>query len=222
MSRQLISSLAGALRETLKTTQTSGLFSGLKIRHTDIMKRFPHLKRIAFFSLAAVFIFEARLLAQTNPPTEWIDPDTGHRVVQLSREPGSESLYFNLNPFTPNGKKMVITSPSGISLIDLQSHEVEKIVPGRLHIIMVGHKTGQIYYVASKIENGATNRWVCSVDPSTKAVREIMKLPRGQEVSTVNSDETMLGGTIIERNDWSTNAFYFDGGPNRLTDIQTA
>jgi oligogalacturonide lyase len=185
------------------------------------MKTFPRLKRIASISVIAIFMFEARLLAQSNAPTDWIDPDTGHRVLQLSREPGSESLYFNLNPFTPDGKKMVITSPSGISLIDLQTHAVEKIVPGRLHIIMVGHKTGQIYYVASKIENDATNRWVCSIDPTTKAVREIMKLARGQEVSTVNADETLLGGTITERNDWATNA-YFDGGPNRLTDVQTA
>jgi len=185
------------------------------------MKTFPRLKQFGSMALLAVFMFEARLLAQTNGPTEWIDPDTGHRVVQLSREPGSESLYFNLNPFTPDGKKMVITSPSGISLIDLQTHDVEQIVPGRLHIIMVGHKTGQIYYVATKTENGATNRWVCSIDPKTKAVREIMKLPRGQEVSAVNADETLLGGTITERNDWGTNAF-FDGGPNRLTDVQTA
>ena len=159
------------------------------------------------------------LFAQTN--IEWIDPDTGHRVVQLSTEPGSESLYFNLNPFTPDGKKMVITSPEGISLIDLQTHAIEKIVAGKLHIIMAGHKTGQIYYVDYKIENGVTNRWVCSIDPATKNVRQIMKLERGQEVSTVNSDETMLGGTFVERNDWGTNDF-FGGGPNRTTDVQSA
>jgi oligogalacturonide lyase len=185
------------------------------------MKTFPRLKQFGSIALLAVFLFETSLFAQTNGPTEWIDPDTGHRVVQLSREPGSESLYFNLNPFTPDGKKMVITSPSGISLIDLETHDVEKIAPGRLHIIMVGHKTGQIYYVATKAENGATNRWVCSIDPKTKAVREIMKLPRGQEVSAVNADETLLAGTVTERNDWGTNN-YFDGGPNRLTDAQTA
>jgi len=167
-------------------------------------------------------MIQSHLLAQTNSPSEWVDPDTGHRVVQLSVEPGSESLYFNLNPFTPDGKRMVITSPSGISLINLQTHAVEKIASGRLHIIMVGHKTGQIYYVASQVENGATNRWVCSIDPGTKAIRQIMKLPRGQEVSTVNADETLLGGTVIERNDWVTNGSFFDGGPNRLTDVQSA
>ncbi|MGH7977182.1 MAG: hypothetical protein ACREC8_11045, partial [Limisphaerales bacterium] len=48
-------------------------------------------------------------------PREWIDPDTGHRVIQLSTEPGSESLYFNVNPFTPDGKEMVFTTPDGIS-----------------------------------------------------------------------------------------------------------
>jgi len=171
-----------------------------------------------FLCLTATFL--PPVWAQTNPPTEWIDADTGHRVVQLSTEPGSESLYFNLNPFTPDGQKMVITSPGGLSLINLQTHAVEKIISGRLHIIMAGHKTGQIYYVGTKVENGATNRWVCSIDPNTKAVREIMKLARGQEVSTVNADETLLGGTFIERNDWGTNN-YFDGGPNRTTDIQS-
>lgn len=178
--------------------------------------------RLSSLLLLALLAFQTRLLGQTNSPREWIDPDTGHRVVQLSVEPGSESLYFNLNPFTPDGKKMVVTSPSGISLIDLQTHAVDKIVSGRLHIIMVGHKTGQIYYVEPQVENGATNRWVCSIDPTTKAVRKILKLPRGQEVSSVNADETLLAGTIVERNDWGTNGFYFDGGPNRLTDIATA
>ena len=129
------------------------------------MKTVPRIKQLGCLCLLAAALFETRLLAQTNAPTEWIDPDTGHRVVQLSREPNSESLYFNLNPFTPDGKKMVVTSPSGVSLIDLQTHDVEKIVDGRLHIIMVGHKTGKIYYTATKVENGETNRWVCSIDP---------------------------------------------------------
>jgi oligogalacturonide lyase len=161
-----------------------------------------------------------RAPAQDTSPKEWVDPDTGHRVVQLSEEPGSESLYFNLNPFTPDGKKMVISSPSGISVVNLETHAVERIASGRLHIIMVGHKTGQIYYVTAKVEGGKTNRVVCSVDPNAKAIREIMKLPRGMDVATVNCDETLLAGTITERTDWGTNDFFGGGGPNRLTDIR--
>ena len=35
------------------------------------------------------------LFAQTaEPPVSWIDPDTGHRVVRLTREPDSASLLL--------------------------------------------------------------------------------------------------------------------------------
>ncbi len=159
-------------------------------------------------------------LAHGAPTTEWIDADTGYRVVQLSTEPGSESLYFNLNPFTPDGKRMVITSSNGIAMVNLDTRAVEKIIEGRTHIIMVGRKTGKIYFGETKIENGVTNRFVGSIDPNTKVVEEILKLHRGEEVSTVNADETLLGGTFTERNDWGTNDF-FTGGPNRRNDIQT-
>jgi len=47
-------------------------------------------------------------------------------------------------------------------------------------------------------------------------------LPRGQQVATVNADETLLAGTITERSAWGTNQGFFDGGPNRRNDIQTA
>lgn len=182
---------------------------------------------LKFFAAAAIGLAlvsgctTASTAVKHETPTEWIDRDTGHRVVQLSREPGSESLYFNLNPFTPDGQKMVVTSPGGISLVNLQTHAIDKIVTGRLHIIMVGRQTGQIYYTSSKLADGATNRWVCAIDPTTKVIREILKLTRGQEVATVNADETLLGGTTIERTDWATNRF-FEAGPNRATDIQSA
>ena len=154
-------------------------------------------------------------------PTEWVDPDTGHRVVQLSTEPGSESLYFNLNPFTPDGKRMVITTANGIALVNLATRAVENIVAGRPRIIMVGRKTGQIYFTARKVVDGETNQWVCAIDPNTKVSRNILKLARGQQVSTVNADETLLGGTFTERSDWSDNEF-FGGGPNQRNDVASA
>jgi oligogalacturonide lyase len=184
------------------------------------MTTHPPLKRFAALFLLVLGAFAARGCAQTNQPTEWIDPDTGHRVVQLSTEPGSESLYFNLNPFTPDGQRMVITTPSGISMINLQTRAVEKIVEGRVNIIMVGHKTGQIYYIKREIANGVTNRVVYATDPATKVTRQIFTLARGENISTVNADEILLGGTITENTE--TNREYFAGGENRLTDIQTA
>src|SRR2546425_781618 len=53
-----------------------------------------------------------------DPPTEWVDPSTGHRVVRLSREPNSASLYFHQNAYSPDGRKLVITTPAGLSTID--------------------------------------------------------------------------------------------------------
>src|SRR2546426_785186 len=38
-----------------------------------------------------------------DPPTEWIEPATGHHVIRLSREPGSASLYFHQNQYTADG-----------------------------------------------------------------------------------------------------------------------
>ncbi len=174
-------------------------------------------KRLCSLLLPAICALAlcARAGTATNALVEWTDPDTGHHVVQLSREPGSESLYFNLNPFTPDGRKMVITTPGGIAMIDLQTRQVDNIVAGRAHVIMVGRKTGQIYYAT-------TNRTVFAVDPATKITHQIVTLPRGAQVATVNADETMLAGTVIERTDWGTNGDFFDGGPNRRTDIETA
>ena len=94
----------------------------------------PLLKRIYSVLMPGVCLLAlcARADMTTNPPpTEWIDPDTGHRVIQLSREPGSQSLYFNLNAFTPDGQKMVISTPTGISAINLKTRAIEKIVDGR-------------------------------------------------------------------------------------------
>jgi oligogalacturonide lyase len=125
------------------------------------------------------------------PPAEWIDPDTGHRVVRLSREPGSQSLYFHQNGFTPDSQRLVFSTPTGIAAVNLRTRALETIVTGRVRLFMVGRRTGQIYYTS--------NRTVFAADPTTKTVREIFKLPPGGSVATVNADETLLAGTITER-----------------------
>jgi len=61
-----------------------------------------------------------------EPPASWIDPATGHRVVRLTREPGSASLYFTRNGYTADGKKLVYSTP-GVSVLDLATRN-----PGRL------------------------------------------------------------------------------------------
>src|SRR5215210_5431674 len=83
---------------------------------------------------------------QGQVPREWVDQDTGHRIVRLSEEPGSQSLYFHQNAYTPDGSKMIITTPTGLSAVILRTRAIEKVVEGRVSVIIVGRKTGQVYY----------------------------------------------------------------------------
>jgi oligogalacturonide lyase len=122
-------------------------------------------------------------------PRAWIDPVTGHRIVQLSTEPGSNSLYFTQYAYTANGTKLLMTSRSGIDLVTIATGEIEHVHGGRVgRVIQTGRKTGDIFY--------NDNGFVCALDPVTKASRQLAKLPPGGTAYTVNSDETMIAGAI--------------------------
>ena len=129
------------------------------------------------------------LAAAAEPPKSWIDPDTGHRILRLTDEPGSASLYFNQNGYTADGREMVYTTPEGISALNLATHAAHPVVKGRVRIIVTGRKTQNVYYIKDNT--------VCSTDVDTLATREIAKLPPRGTVATVNADETLLAGTYI-------------------------
>jgi oligogalacturonide lyase len=109
------------------------------------------------------------VVAGAEPPAAWVDPDTGHRIVRLTREPGSASLYFNQNGYTADGKKMVYTTPDGIFVLDLQARAAKPVVQGRVRIIVTGRRTQSVYY----LKEGA----VYAADVDTGSAREIAKLP---------------------------------------------
>jgi oligogalacturonide lyase len=123
-------------------------------------------------------------------PRDWIDPATGHRVIRLSEEPGSQSLYFHQNGYTPDGSRLVITTPTGLSVINLRTRAVERVLEGRVNLVMVGRKTGRAYYVRQGT--------VYALDLDTKVSREISKLPEGAAIASVNAAETLIAGTITE------------------------
>src|SRR5215210_667081 len=123
---------------------------------------------------------------QAQAPREWIDPDTGHRVVRLSEEPGSQSLYFHQNGYAPDGTKMIMTTPTGLSVVNLRTRAVERVVEGRVSILIVGKKTGQVYYTKFVREANRFSATVYATDLDTKATREVVKLAPGISVSSVN------------------------------------
>lgn len=146
-----------------------------------------------------MMIVAAAQQPQGQVPREWVDADTGHRVVRLSEEPGSQSLYFHQNGYTPDGSKMIMTTPTGLSVVNLRTRAVEKIVEGRVSILIVGRKTGQVYYTKFVRDGSRFSATVYATDLDTKATREVVKLPPGVSVSTVNADETLLAGTLDEK-----------------------
>src|SRR5579871_5676609 len=97
---------------------------------------------------AALGIVAALVAAgAAEPPKSWVDPDTGHRVIRLTDEPGSASLYFNQNGYTADGQEMVYTTPGGISVLNLKTLAAHPVVSGRgIRIIVTGRKTQNVYY----------------------------------------------------------------------------
>ena len=144
---------------------------------------------VCLLSAALVPLF-AQAAAPAEPPTSWTDPDTGHRVVRLTREPGSASLYFNQNGYTADGKKLVYTIPEGISVLDLATRQAKQVIQGRARLIDAGRKTQRVYYV----RDGAA----FSTDVESGDTRKIAALPPRGSIATVNADETLLAGTYIE------------------------
>ena len=135
-------------------------------------------------------------------PTEWIDRDTGHRVIRLSKDDGTQSLYFNQNAYTADGKKLIVTTQGGgISTIDLATRELKPLVAGPVSVLVAGHKSGDVYY--TKRPGGGRGRGpaetaVFATNVNTGATREVVKLPPGRSVATLNADETLLAGTYVD------------------------
>jgi oligogalacturonide lyase len=140
----------------------------------------------------ALVVLAGAAARAAEPPKSWIDPDTGHRIVRLTDEPNSASLYFNQNGYTADGKKMVYTTPEGVSVLNLETHAAKPVVKGRVQVIVTGHKTQSVYY-----KKGDE---IFATDVDTLETRRIAQLPPRGSVATVNADETLLGGTYIEGN----------------------
>ncbi|HWA85121.1 MAG TPA: oligogalacturonate lyase family protein [Opitutus sp.] len=153
------------------------------------------LSRHVLLTAAALAFAAADAVAAEEPPTSWIDPDTGHRVIRLTNEPGSDSFYFNVNAYTPDGKRMVYTTPEGISILDLATHAAHLVVRGPAKAVVVATRTPTLYYT-KPADAEVSSLWSVNLDNGTP--RHIADLPRRASVVTINADETLGAGTFIE------------------------
>lgn len=152
-----------------------------------------------FIILAALLLTSwSRALADTLPPADWIDPDTGHRVIRLSSEPGSESLYFNENAWTAKGDKLVYYGPNGIYDYNFKTHQNELVAPGtNIFGITVSPKSRTVYYVR-RTSDGLT---AFSTQLDSLATRKIGTVPGGGSLMSVNANDTLLAGSFAENGD---------------------
>ncbi len=156
----------------------------------------PMRTRMARLALICCCFAQLTLLAHSakrgkQPPTSWIDPDTGHRVVRLTQTPGSASFYFNVNSYTPDGKEMVYTTPDGISVLNMETWKTRPLVQGHVRTIEVGHKTPTIFYI--QVEEHSL--YATNVD--TGVTSKLATLPPGEWISTINADETLAAGAMV-------------------------
>src|SRR3954471_3102841 len=105
----------------------------------------------------SVLLFGACGAADATRPSSdlrdaWIDPDTGHRVVRLSRAPGrSESFYFHQNAFTAKGDKFVFSNASDsggnrLFVLDWATRKAEPLTQAGAGSAVVSHTGRLVYY----------------------------------------------------------------------------
>jgi oligogalacturonide lyase len=151
---------------------------------------------------SALLALSAAGAIAAEPPTTWVDKDTGHRVWRLTPEPDSSSLYFNYNAFTPDGKSMVYNAPDGIHALDMATRKTRLLVPhgakdNRARTIAVGRKTNSVFYLQNDPATGHTAVYSASFD--TGKTRKLVELAEGMRVDSINADETLAAGTFEEK-----------------------
>lgn len=159
--------------------------------------------------LFAVHSSQLPLARAEEPPTSWVDKDTGHRVIRLTPEAGSSGLYFNINAYSPDGKLMIYVAPDGIHILELATLKTRLLVTsppaapgaggsvrGGLHAVAVGRRSNSVFFTKSAPETHSTVLY--KADMYTGVVKELVTLPPRASIATINADETLGVGTYDE------------------------
>jgi oligogalacturonide lyase len=133
------------------------------------------------------------------PAAEWIDADTGHKIVRLTALDGAnESFYFHNNPFVKGrgteGDLMVYyhTAPAGkqLCLLNLKTRQSQPLTRyfAKVRGEIVAPKRREVFY---QVQDTV---YATSID--TKKTRRVFVFPADfrADITTLNADETQLGG----------------------------
>lgn len=154
-------------------------------------------------AIVSMLIAGAALGAEppATPPTEWVDTATGHRVIRLSTEAGTRSIYFHQNSITPDGRFVLVEMKDGLGVIEIATRKNTRLVDGKVRALFVGRKTGLIYF--SRGENAGRPEQqkqvgIYSVKATGGKPKLVAIIPQGS-IGSINADETLLLGSYAER-----------------------
>ena len=146
------------------------------------------------WTLAAAAILAGGVLhgrMQEPAPRDWIDPDTGHRIVRLTDDAGGRTLYFHDNAFSPEGDKLMFSTPAGIAVVDVATIGSPAAKPPVVVSSAGGgyfaRKSREIFYTTGGGRGAARGpATVMAVNVDTKQTRALTHA-RG----FINADETL-------------------------------
>ncbi|MEO2044945.1 MAG: oligogalacturonate lyase family protein [Pirellulales bacterium] len=156
-----------------------------------------------FLGMAAAEDAVGNAEEQLEIPLEWTDPDTGFRVIRISRREGNNySFYFHNNPFVPalddEGDKMVFhgsTEKGGqLFALNLQTLAINQLTD------IEGERKGEIVAPKHREAFFQDGRIIYATHVDTAVTRRVAVLPEDfpGKIKTINADETVLAGGHCE------------------------
>ncbi|MEO6330318.1 MAG: oligogalacturonate lyase family protein [Ginsengibacter sp.] len=167
------------------------------------------LLTLCFFLIQPAFTQKVLETGGKKMPDEWIDKDTKHKVVKLSRLDGSNlGFYFHNNPFIGNNMVFYNSNKNDVSNIQKQETYSANSKNKQLHLLdlstlkseqltfhsspmngeIVHNKTGEVYY---QIKDS-----VFAVNALNKKEQLVYVFPADFKagITTINADGTLLAG----------------------------
>jgi len=183
------------------------------MKRLQLFLRCGHLKMIFLLLIISSFA-DAQPLMETGGkkmPDQWIDKDTKHKIIKLTRRPGNNmSFYFHNDPFI--GNKMIFYGTDYLNTagndsvkqetgnipavskqlysVDLQTLKVERLT------FQSSPMNGEIATPKSRLVYYQIKDSVFSTNIDTKATKLVYVFPADfkASITTVNSNETLLAG----------------------------
>jgi oligogalacturonide lyase len=107
--------------------------------------------------------------------------------VRLTDAPGSSTLYFHDNAFSPEGDKLLFNTPNGIAVVDVAKIGSPDLKPDIVAQGRGGYfarRRREIYFTSSSSGSGTTA--ISAVNVDTRTVRDV-----AHAHALINSDESL-------------------------------